>query len=232
MRGAQALFILIGICSAADPARAEPCGPARLDLVTLQRVAPSGELVLSDGRMVRLAGVQATADALRAAFVPGESLAVGMLSEAPDRWSRFPALVFKLKEGDSPQFSQHALLASGRVLARPERDLGSCWALLVQAEAGAGRVPVTAVEAGRFARVEGRVSRIGDGRSAKFITLQDSEGRRTTGVIQKRFLKRMKADGVDVEALKGQTVRLRGVRGLRNPATIALTLGEQIEIVR
>jgi hypothetical protein len=74
--------------------------------------------------------------------------------------------------------------------------------------------------------------RIGEGRSARFLTVISGDGGRVTGVLQKRHAQRLRNAGVDVDALKGHIVRLRGVRSLRNPQTIAVTQAEQIEIVR
>jgi hypothetical protein len=225
-------WLLAGLLSAVvAPAFAEPCGPARLEIVTVSRVSPDGDIVLSDGRALRLAGVQATAAVLFKTFLPRERLAVGALTETPDRWARFPALVFKLPDAGPPVLMQQDMLASGLALARPERDLGSCWEIMTKAEARATDLPQTIMEPGRFARVEGRVSRVGEGRSARFISVYDKDRQRTTGVVQKKNMKRLAEAGVDVAKLSGQTVRIRGVRGLRNPATIALTMVEQIEIV-
>jgi hypothetical protein len=220
--------ILIALTTA--PAAAETCGPDRLERATLARVAPDGDLHLIDGRVLRLAGLHRP----ERAVVPlrsGESIAFGALDE-PDRWSRLPAIVFALPEGGDPVWLQAHLAANGHAAARFEPALGPCWPLLLAAEAKAAAPPPLAAEPGRYARVEGRVSRIGEGRSAQFLTVFDGEGRRVTGVIQKRHLRRIQQGGVDVTALKGHIVRLRGVRSLRNPHAIQLSRAEQIEIVR
>jgi hypothetical protein len=161
----------------------------------------------------------------------GETIAFGTLDEA-DRWGRLPAIVFALPEGGEPVWLQQHLATTGRAFIRFEPALGGCWPLLKASEAGAKALPPTAAEPGRFARVEGRVSRVGEGRSAHFVTVFDANGQRLTGLVQKRHLTRFARGGVDVSKLAGHIVRLRGIRSLRNRQVIALTRAEQIEIVR
>jgi hypothetical protein len=212
------------------PAAAQTCGPDRLERASLARASPDGDLHLTDGRVLRLAGLHRP-EGGPVPLRPGESIAFGALDE-PDRWSRLPAIVFALPEGGEPVWLQEHLAATGRALVRHEPALGACWPLLLEAEARARTLPPTTAEPGRFMRAEGRVSRVGEGRSARFITIFDSDGQRLTGMVQKRHLARITRGGVDVSALTGHIVRLRGVRSLRNSRVIALTRAEQIEIVR
>jgi hypothetical protein len=206
------------------------CGPERLEPAVIARVAPEGDLLLADGRTLRLAGLHLPERAI-VPLRPGETIAFGALDE-PDRWARLPAVVFALPDGGDPVWLQEHLAASGRAAVRHEPALGACWPLLATAEAKAKDRPDLPAEPGRFARIEGRVGRVGEGRSAHFLSVFDAGGVRVTGVIQKRHLRRIQQGGVDVQALSGHIVRLRGVRGLRNPQTIAVTRAEQIEIVR
>ncbi len=94
------------------------------------------------------------------------------------------------------------------------------------------RAPDPPREAGRFARVEGRVSRVGEGRGAIFVSLSEAGGARVSGLVRKRHLPRLKQAGVDVQNLRGHVIRLRGTRSVTNPAVIPVTMAEQIEIVR
>jgi len=214
------------------PALAD-CGPAVLERAVLERVTPQGDLQLKDARLVRLAGLHVVAPDRAAWPQPGAPLALGLLDDKADRWGRLPALVFTLAEGETPLWLQQALVGRGAAVARPEQSLGACWPLLAAAEAGAERAsPALPAEGGRFARVLGRVSRVGEGRSAHFVTLWDAGGARVTGLVQKRHLGRFRQAGVDVLALRGHLIRLRGVRSVANPALIPLLAADQIEIVR
>jgi hypothetical protein len=217
---------------------AADCGPALLQEAILERVTPEGDLLLSDQRRLRLAG-------LHLPFVPqpqintppwprtGDRLIIGLLDSEKDRWSRLPAIVFTAAADAPPEWLQQRLLRRGAALARPEPLLEGCWPLLKQAEAEAGpALQKTPAEPGRFARISGRVSRVGDGRSAHFITVFDTAGQRATGLVQKRHLKRFKDAGVDVTQLRGQFIRIRGVRSATNASIIPLTSADQIEIVR
>jgi hypothetical protein len=180
--------------------------------------------------VVRLAGV----DGVRAEALPlrpGDPVAVGSLGE-PDRWGREPALVFALPEGGEPVLMQAWLAGSGRALVRHEPTLGACWDVLRRAEAAAGAAPARPPEAGRYARIEGRVLRIGEGRTARFISVRSDDGTFATGMVSGRNLARLARAGVDLQALQGHIVRLRGIRSLRNPRIIAVASPEQIEIVR
>ena len=138
-----------------------------------------------------------------------------------------------MPEGGDPVWLQQRLIQGGAALARPEAGLGGCWPLLSRLEAEAeAALPGTPPEAGRFARVSGRVSRVGEGRGAHFITVFEPGGGRITGLVRKAHLARFRQAGVDVPALRGHVIRLRGVRSATNPALIPLTAAEQIEIVR
>jgi hypothetical protein len=213
---------------AAGPVAA--CGPEALEKSSVARVGPGGDIALSDGRVLRLAGLHGV-DPARLPLRPGDAAAHGAMGE-PDRWGRIPSVVFALPADGEPVFIQGWLASSGRALIRHEPALGDCWPLLLAAEAKAAERPATAPEAGRYARIEGRVLRIGEGRAAHFITLLDASGDRMTGLVQKRNLARLARNGVDLQALKGQILRIRGVRSLRNPRVIAVTRAEQIEIMR
>jgi hypothetical protein len=212
---------------------AADCGPPSLETALLERVTPEGELILRDQRKIRLAGLHL--GNFNADHWPrsGETIAIGLLSDGKDRWSRLPAMVFIVAPDRPPEWLQQRLIERGAALVRPESDLEGCWAMLTQAEAKAeAALPRPAGEPGRFARISGRVQRVGDGRSAHFINLYDRSGERVTGLVQKRNLKRFRGAGVDVTQLRGQFIRIRGIRSATNAAVIPLTQAEQIEIVR
>jgi hypothetical protein len=206
------------------------CGPERLERGSVARVAAGGDILLADGRTLRLVGLHGI-DPAQVPLRPGDVLAHGAVAE-PDRWGRIPALVFAVPDGSDPVFLQVWMASTGRALIRHEPALGDCWKLLQVAEGKAGRRPETLPQPARFARAEGRVLRIGEGRTAYFIVIEGPPQARVTGLVQKRNLARLARNGVDLQALKGHIVRLRGVRNLRNPQIIAVTRAEQIEIVR
>ncbi len=224
---AACLLLFPPVLHAAD------CGPASLITTTLERVTPEGELILGDSRRIRLAGLHL--GSVNADHWPrsGETIAIGLLSDEKDRWSRLPAMVFTIADGQPLEWLQQRLIERGAALARPEPGLDGCWSMLTQAEAKAeAALPRPAAEPGRFARISGRVQRVGDGRSAHFINLFDRSGERVTGLVLKRNLKRFKDAGVDVTQLRGQFIRIRGIRSATNATVIPLTQVEQIEIVR
>jgi len=217
---------------AGGPASAE-CGPPALERAVLQRVTAEGDLLLADARMLRLAGLHLAAPPAVLLPRPGAALAIGLLDDQPDRWGRLPVIAFALPDAGPPVWLQQLLIERGAALARPESRLGGCWLLLARAEAAVGpALPDTIAEAGRFARVSGRVVRVGEGRSAHFIAVREADGASATGLVQKRHLKRFLDAGVDVANLRGHVIRLRGVRSATNPAIIPLINVEQIEIVR
>jgi hypothetical protein len=217
---------------------AADCGPALLQEAILDRVTPEGDLVLADQRRLRLAGLHLPAGPQIQINTapwprPGDRLVIGLLDSEKDRWSRLPAIVFTAAADAPPQWLQQRLLARGAALARPEPLLEGCWPLLRQAETQADPIMAkTPAEPGRFARISGRVSRVGDGRSAHFISVFDATGQRVSGLVQKRHMKRFKDAGVDVTQLRGQFIRIRGVRSATNASIIPLTSADQIEIVR
>lgn len=194
---------------------------------TLDRLTPENELLLSDGRLIKFAGIILIGKPPELAT--GARLSLTIIGEA-DRWNRLPALV--ARAGQS-QTLQQDLLANRQALVRPEAGLGGCLALLQQAEAISPLpFPVLPREAGRFTRLEGRVIRLSEGRSAWFITMPDGAGRTAAAMVQKRDLQRFKLAGRDIATLANMRIRVRGTRHVRNPDLIPLAHPDEIEIIR
>ena len=221
-----------------QPLLAQDCGPAELERVIVERISAEGDVILADARRLRLAGLHILSVNLNLWPKPGETIGLALLQEGKDRenkdrWSRQSAMLFTLAADGQPQWFQQRLVAAGVALVRPEADLGGCWALLRHIERGLeSKLAQPKPEGGRFARVSGRVQRVGEGRSAHFINLVDASGERITGLVQKRYLKRFSDAGVDVKQLNGHFIRLRGVRNIANASIITLTTVDQIETMR
>ncbi|MGL4635099.1 MAG: hypothetical protein ACRCWF_03885 [Beijerinckiaceae bacterium] len=225
--------LLIATFCISEALASEICGPDNLSSGIIKSLSPEGDLTLEEGPVLRLAGLHLPENIDLTPLKTGQTIAYGLLTDTKDRWSRHAAVVFAMPTDGQPVWVQQKLVSEGKALIKPEANLGACWGLLKTAEALARpRILPSPVEAGRFARIEGRVSRLGEGRSVWFVNVFDRSGQRITGVVQKRHLRRMKDGGVDVNALQGQTVRLRGVRSIRNTGVIQLTSADQIEIVR
>jgi hypothetical protein len=228
MKIVGAVVLAVFLCTPAF----STCGPARLDMVQVERVSVDGDITLTDQRRLRLAGLHLLKPETVSRVKPGDHISIGLLDQMKDRWSRYPALVFIGDDGKQ-EWLQQRLIRDGAALARPEESIRGCWPLLVAAEKNLSAVEgVAKADGGRFARIEGRVQRVSDGRTAKFIGLVGKNGERIAGMILKRHLKRFSDNGVDVEKLRGQIIQIRGVRNIRNATIIALTSVDQIEIIR
>ena len=121
------------------------------EVVTLRAVEPRLELRLSDGRVLRLVGLDPVeqtptapdrADQARdalAAMLAGHDIAIRVLSSAPDRWGRLPAFAFART---GPATSAEGGIATAAVAAglgryRAEDAAHTCRGALLAAEAQA-----------------------------------------------------------------------------------------------
>jgi micrococcal nuclease len=216
------------------------------------------EIELADGRLLRLAGLDTpdpnrgepeTARAARAfltQFLGMGDVAVKALAPKPDRWNRTLADVFVA--GPAPQPAQSAaaaLLWAGFARVRPEVETRDCQSVRLAAEDAAREQglglwtdPYYAVlqagdsedlraRDGLFAIVEGKVIRVGVGRSRYYVDF----GRRGafTATIPKRQEKLFGRAGIDVTALAGATLRIRGALDNRFALRMEIMDPQQIE---
>ena len=141
---------LLALCCAVAPtARAQSCPTAAAEPVTLASVSPRLELMLVDGRQLRLAGLEPVAGtptspdrearsvAALAALLDHHPLTVTVLSPKPDRWGRLVA--FASTEAGVAGGLAAAALAAGLARYRPEPTVGACRTALLAAEESARR---------------------------------------------------------------------------------------------
>ena len=136
------------VCAGGIPAHAETCPTAGAEPVALASVAPRLELKLADGRLLRLAGLEAAAGtpaapdrdatdaATLAAIIGRQLLAVTILSPKPDRWGRLLAFA-SVADGPAGGLAA-AALSAGVARYRPEAAV-ACRAALLAAEDAARR---------------------------------------------------------------------------------------------
>lgn len=240
--GALALIPSVAPAATRLPAF-EPGGQAMVRSVT-----DGAEMVLDDGRTLRLAGIDAPrprtplAERAKAAL---EKLLLGReveLRYAGNRRDRHGRVIAQLFAGR--RWVQGELLSRGlaRVAGSADNRLGLTEMLAREAKArkarrGLWRDPFYAVrqaeEAGRFAGsfqlVEGRIV---DGATVDgqvFLNFAEDWRHAFSLRFAAETIRLFRAEGIDVMALRGERVRVRGwIHGGERP-TIDVTFPEQIE---
>ncbi|MDB5360968.1 MAG: hypothetical protein JWO51_2265 [Rhodospirillales bacterium] len=204
---------------------------------TVQSVEDGATLTLTDGRVLRLAGLLApaaplamgpdpvwpAAEAARQALADlalGRTVTLRAAQDKPDRRGRLVGQAI-LADGT---WLQRDLLRQGRARFEPTRETASLAPALLKAEAdarrhrrGLWRLAVYAVRApdaltardtGGFVLVEGRVLSVAATHEATYLDFAQDWHHGFTVRLPRVLLQR--ADGLDPAALEGRRIRVRG----------------------
>lgn len=246
---------LLFAAMAIAPACAEPaCSAQGGATARVKSIDDRLELVLDDGHQIVLAGLEppmakpgeaGVAEQARdrlQTWVEGRDVIIRLLAAMPDRWGRFPALVFAKVVDDEttpPVSLAQALIAEGLARVRIS-SVNPCLRQFLEAETQArdsGRPiwtdPDTAVIAaedaegfvgreGSLVIVEGQVSGIGTSGYRTWLNFGPNHFRDFSVTVLKPNLKIFDKAGLSLQSLEGQRLRVRGLLDLR--------FGPQIEI--
>jgi endonuclease YncB( thermonuclease family) len=216
------------------------------------------DIELSDGRIVRLGGLDApnvdrgspeTAKAARdflSERLLGREADLILLAGGTDRWGRVVADL--TVPGSQPESAAAALLAAGYARVRPEFETRGCAAERLMIEEGARQAGLgiwrdpdfTVIRSsnsaelrrrsGRFVVIEGLVRRVGFARSRLYLELVPRDG--PTIVVARKLETALAREGRPIGALVGQTIRARGALDDRFGPRIEVADPAMIEIAR
>ena len=198
----------------------------------------------SDGDNFSAATIAASRAALTRA-VGNRPLLLAFTGQERDRYGRLIAQLFV-----DDEWLQGALLAAGWVRAAPDIATESCAGVLLEAEAQAretgkghwadGRFSVLRMEqlianeqrlAGSFQIVEGTVVEVGDFRGRYFLNFGEDYRTDFTVTIAPRDMRNFRASGVDLNALEGRQVRVRGWMESYNGPNMPISIPGTIEVI-
>jgi len=215
---------------------------------------------IGDGREVRLAGVVAVnsfdgdsvaSDRATAALdrlVSGKRVLLYAAREAADRYGRLVAQVALADEAGT--WVQGSLVSDGMLRVAPEAGEPPCTDALIASEraaraakAGFWQLAGFAVESadnlavlnaaiGRFAVVEGRVTRVGETAAKTYLDFGRRYNEDFTIIIPRGARAEFRAAGIDLKALRGKRVRGRGVLFSSGGPAIEVRKPAAIEIVQ
>jgi endonuclease YncB( thermonuclease family) len=218
-------------------------------------------LRLADGREVRLAGVIAPSEidgdakaSTRAAstleaFVAEKRVALYGRADRSDRYGRLAAQV--AFEGEEARWVQAALVSDGALRVAPEASDVACAESLIAFERSARakqkglwaepRFSIVRAEdlanlnaaSGRFAVVEGSVTRVGETAGRTYLDFGRCYTEDFSIVIPRQARSAFAAAGIDLKSLRGKHIRVRGVLfssggpaiEIRKPASLEILTG-------
>ncbi len=235
-----------------------PCLNAPLAQGHVVDVRASGDLVLADGTVLRLAGL--AGGGAGAAVSWRDDLAARVLGHdisfavkgARDRYGRRAALVGAPGASVAPASAevptlQQALLREGLALARPEDGVLGCFPFWLKAEENARRerrglwrhLPLAAddidalrARQGRFTIVAGRILDVGNTSRVDYLNFGRVWRQDMTGRVEAEGRAALAARELTAKDLVGRWVRLRGTVFEAGGPAITLRRAEQIEIAR
>ena len=240
--------ITVSLIAAAPARPQESCRRASLGTATVASVRDGRTFVLTDGREVRLAGIEVI-DASRAALqdlVATDRLRLEQLGPDRDRYGRLVAFAFI---GETGRSLQQALIEAG--LARVSARLGdkACADALLRAELAARterrglwadpnfallpaeNVPLLETKRGQFALVEGKVLSVHQTSSTTYVNFGRQWTKGFTVTIRRHVQRSFTAAGVELKKLEGRRIRVRGWIEQRSGPVIEAEAPEQIELI-
>ena len=204
-------------------------------------VAPGGEIVLEGGERVRFGGLRLAPRAQNAlGALTGKQVGVAVLAAAPDRWGRGVVDLFD----SSGESVARALLLRGLAEVRPEPETRGCEAERLEVEAAAraagegiwieagailAATDTTALREadGRFVLVAGVPRRVGVGRTKVYLDFASLGG--FSVVVARKAEPEFRRAGIDLKALVGRKVIVRGVLDVRFSPRIEIADPSMIE---
>jgi endonuclease YncB( thermonuclease family) len=238
---------------AAAPAAAVPCAFELQGEAHVTEVIDGRSFRISDGREIKLAGIEPIASerdkaepaAALSAIIAGKDVTLRGADDAPDRYGRQTAFVF-LADGDTPV--QSLLLERGAALVSSEIADKECATALLAAE-GAGKAAKKGIWAstavtknaesaddilagiGRFLLVEGRVLSVRQAGATTYLNFGRRWTRDFAATISRRNMPAVEAAGFAVKSLENRRIRVRGWVEARPAPRIEVIRAGQIEVL-
>jgi endonuclease YncB( thermonuclease family) len=227
----------------------EACKLSGLGTAIVAGIRDGRTLLLTDGRELRLAAIEAD-DASRAALnalANGRMLRLEKLGPEHDRYGRVVAIAYT---DDARESLQQVMLAQGQ--ARVSARVGDrpCAELLLKTERVAraalrglwadpnfAPLPshdvtrITAVR-GQFALIEGKVLSVRESGATIYVNFGRRWAQDFAITILKRHRRDFVAANVDPKELEGRWIRVRGWVEQRHGPVMEASVPEQIEVVR
>jgi endonuclease YncB( thermonuclease family) len=241
------------LTATAGPGLAAPCSFEAQGEGRVAEVIDGRSFRFSDGREIKLAGIEplspgvtrAERTAALSAVIAGKDVALRGADDTPDRYGRQTAFVF-LAGSDTPV--QSLLLAEGAALASSEIADKECAAALLAAEGaakaakkGAWNSPTVIKNAestddilagiGRFLLVEGRVLSVRQAGATTYLNFGRRWTRDFAVTISRRNMPAVESAGVALKSLENRRIRVRGWVEARPGPRIEVIRAGQIEVL-
>ncbi len=240
------------LVATAAPVRAVECNFEPQGEGRVTEVIDARSFRMSDGREVRLAGIEPAATdepakriAALSAIIIGHEVTLRGPDDVPDRYGRQPAFVF-LDGSDTSVQGQ--LLEQGHALVSASVTDKDCALSLMAAEA-AGRQARRGIWAdsgaiksaespgdilamiGQFIVVEGKVLSVRQAGATTYLNFGRNWTRDFAATISRRMISAFGAAGTDLKSLENRRIRVRGWVEMRGGPRIEVLRTGQIELL-
>jgi endonuclease YncB( thermonuclease family) len=235
---------------------ASACRQELIGTAVVSGVEDERTVLLEDGRLARLAGIETAVPPDRAqqarrtleAMLIGHSVTLRRIGPGTDRYGRTMAQVF-IPEGGAEHWVQSDMVARGQAVVGARVGDRACATELLNQErrarddklglwAEAGYVIRRAEDAdslvaddGRFAIVEGRVLSVRESGGTVYVNFGRRWSREFAIIVSKRNERKFAAANLEPRRLEGRRVRVRGWVDVRNGPTVEALQPEQIEVL-
>ena len=236
------------LVTATSAARAAACAFETQDEGHVADIIDARSFRLSDGREIRLAGIELIAagdkGSVLAALIKDKDVSLHG-DDTPDRYGRQTAFAFLAGSDVSVQAQ---LLAQGAALASPDVADRDCAAALLAAETDArtakkgtwatSNVIKNAESAddilagiGRFMLVEGRVLSVRQAGTMTYLNFGRSWTRDFAATISRRMMPSVESNGLTLKSLENRRIRVRGWVEAHPGPRIEVVRAGQIEVL-